>query len=135
MSLKEKVAIVTGGSRDIGRAVSVKLASNGSKVVVNYRSSREDADQTLHEIEAVGGEAILVAGDMTQQEDVDRLVAETVAAFGERVDILVNVVGGLVARFAERSIVSGVVRQVVIVLVACGITYLIGELVGVNLGG
>jgi 3-oxoacyl-[acyl-carrier protein] reductase len=94
----EKVAIVTGGSRDIGRAVSVKLASKGAKVVVNYRSSREDADQTLREIEAVGGEAILVAGDMTKQQDVDRLVAEAVAAFGERVDVLVNVVGGLVAR-------------------------------------
>ena len=98
MSLKEKVAIVTGGSRDIGRAVSVKLASEGAKVVVNYRSSQEDADQTLREIEAVGGEAIAVAGDMTKQEDVDRLVAESVAAFGERVDVLVNVVGGLVAR-------------------------------------
>ena len=98
MSLKEKVAIVTGGSRDIGRAVSVKLATEGAKVVVNYRSSRKDADQTLAEIEAVGGEAILVAGDMTKQEDVDRLVAETVAAFGERIDVLVNVVGGLVAR-------------------------------------
>ena len=98
MSLKEKVAIGTGGSRDIGRAVSVKLASKGAKVVVNYRSSREDADQTLRDIEVVGGEAILVAGDMTKQEDVDRLVAETVAAFGERVDVLVNVVGGLVAR-------------------------------------
>jgi len=98
MKLKDKVAIVTGGARDIGRAVSVKLASEGAKVVVNYFNSREDADQTLREIEAVGGEAILVKGDMTKQEDVDRLVAESVAAFGEHVDVLVNVVGGLVAR-------------------------------------
>lgn len=98
MNLKEKVVIVTGGARDIGRAVSVKLATEGAKVVVNYFNSREDADQTMREIEAVGGEAILVAGDMTKQEDVDRLVAESVAAFGERVDVLVNVVGGLVAR-------------------------------------
>ena len=98
MNLKDKVAIVTGGARDIGRAVSVKLATEGAKVVVNYFSSQEDADQTLREIKAVGGEAILVKGDMTKQEDVDRLVAETVAAFGDHVDILVNVVGGLVAR-------------------------------------
>ena len=48
--------------------------------------------------------------------------------------VAAGVVGGLVARFAERSLIPGVVRQVVIVLVACGITYLIGELVGVNLG-
>ena len=98
MNLKGKVAIVTGGARDIGRAVSVKLAAEGAKVAVNYFNSKEDADQTLSEIKAIGGEAILVAGDMTKQEDVDRLVAETTAAFGENVDILVNVVGGLVAR-------------------------------------
>ena len=98
MKLKDKVAIVSGGARDIGRAVSVKLAAEGAKVAVNYFNSKEDADQTLSEIKAVGGEAILVAGDMTKQEDVDRLVAESTAAFGEHVDILVNVVGGLVAR-------------------------------------
>ena len=98
MKLKDKVAIVSGGARDIGRAVSVKLASEGAKVAVNYFNSQEDADQTLREIEAVGGEAILVKGDMTKQEDVDRMVAESVAAYGKRVDVLVNVVGGLVAR-------------------------------------
>lgn len=98
MKLRDKVAIVTGGARDIGRAVSVKLATEGAKVVVNYFNSQEDANQTLREVEAVGGEAILVKGDMTKQEDVDRLVAESVAAYGKRVDVLVNVVGGLVAR-------------------------------------
>ena len=98
MNLKNKVAIVSGGARDIGRAVSVKLASEGAKVAVNYYNSQEDADQTLREIEAVGGEAILIKGDMTKQEDVDRLVTEATAAFGDHVDVLVNVVGGLVAR-------------------------------------
>ena len=98
MKLKDKVAIVSGGARDIGRAVSVKLAAEGAKVAVNYFNSKEDADQTLSEIKAVGGEAILVAGDMTKQEDVDHLVAESTAAFGENIDVLVNVVGGLVAR-------------------------------------
>ena len=98
MKLRDKVAIVTGGARDIGRAVSLKLATEGAKVVVNYFNSQEDANQTLREVEAVGGEAILVKGDMTKQEDVDRLVTESVAAYGKRVDVLVNVVGGLVAR-------------------------------------
>ncbi len=97
-NLEGKVAIVSGGARDIGRAVSVKLASEGAKVAVNYFNSQEDADQTLKEIKSVGGEAILVSGDMTKQEDVDRLVAECVNAYGEHIDILVNVVGGLVAR-------------------------------------
>jgi len=98
MNLKGKVAIVSGGARDIGRAVSVKLAAEGAKVAVNYYNSKEQADETLRAIEVVGGEAILVGGDMTKQEDIDRLVAETQAAFGDSVDILVNVVGGLVAR-------------------------------------
>lgn len=98
MKLKNKVAIVAGGSRDIGKAVSLVLASQGAKVVVNYFNNREEGEQTLKEIETAGGEAIIVAGDMTKQEDVDHLVAETRRAFGESVDILVNVVGGLVAR-------------------------------------
>jgi 3-oxoacyl-[acyl-carrier protein] reductase len=98
VSLKGKVAVVSGGARDIGRAVSVKLATQGAKVVVNYFSSKEQAAETLAAIKAVGGEAIVVAGDMTKQADVDRLVAEANAAYGNCVDILVNVAGGLVAR-------------------------------------
>lgn len=98
MSQESKVAIVTGGSRDIGRAVSEKLASQGCKVVVNYFNSLEDGEATVQAIEAAGGEAILVKGDMTKQADVDHLVSETRKAFGESIDILVNVVGGLIAR-------------------------------------
>jgi len=96
--LDGKVAIVAGGGRDIGRAVSVKLAAEGAKVVVNYYNDEVQATETHDAIEAVGGQAILVAGDMTKQEEVDRLVAEAKAAYGDKVDILVNVVGGLVAR-------------------------------------
>jgi 3-oxoacyl-[acyl-carrier protein] reductase len=100
MKLKNKVAIVTGGARDIGRAVSVKLASEGARVVVNYFSNPDHAKQTIKEIEAAGGEAIMVAGDMTRPEDVENLVTQTREAFGDSVDILVNVVGGLIARKA-----------------------------------
>ncbi|MGD9265456.1 MAG: SDR family oxidoreductase [Lysobacterales bacterium] len=98
MKLKGKVAIVTGGARDIGRAVSVKLAREGAKVVLNFYASREQAEATLNAIHDAGGEAIAVGGDLTKQEDVDRLVAETKASYGEKIDILVNVAGGLVAR-------------------------------------
>jgi 3-oxoacyl-[acyl-carrier protein] reductase len=66
--------------------------------VVNYYESHEQADDTLRAIEAVGGEAIAVGGDMTRQEDVDQLVAKAREAFGDEVHVLVNVVGGLVAR-------------------------------------
>jgi 3-oxoacyl-[acyl-carrier protein] reductase len=98
MKLKDKVAIVTGGGRDIGKSVSLQLAAEGARVAVNYRSDAEAAQATVAEIEAVGGTAILVQADVTRPEDVSRLVAETVAAFGQRVDVLVNVAGGMVAR-------------------------------------
>lgn len=98
MKLQNKVAVVTGGVRDIGGRISVKLAAEGAKVVVNYFGSVDRAQATLDEITAAGGEAILVQGDMTNQADVDRLMSETHAAFGATVDILVNVAGGIVAR-------------------------------------
>jgi 3-oxoacyl-[acyl-carrier protein] reductase len=98
MKFKGKVAVVTGGARDIGRAVSVKLAREGAKVVVNYHSSAEQAESTLKEIRDAGGEAMAVGADVTTPEGVDDLVAETIASYGGKIDILVNVAGGLVAR-------------------------------------
>ena len=98
MKLKNKVAVVTGGARDIGKAVSVQLAAEGAKVVINYFGSADQAKQTLSEIEAAGGEAMLVKGDMTQQADVDNLFAQATKAYGSKIDILVNVAGGIVAR-------------------------------------
>ena len=98
MKLKGKVAIVTGGARDIGRAVSVKLAREGAKVALNFYASEAQAEATLNAIHDAGGEAIAVGGDLTKQEDVDRLVAEATATYGNKIDILVNVAGGLVAR-------------------------------------
>lgn len=98
MKLKNKIAIVTGGARDIGKAIAINLAHEGAKVVVNYFNSKDLADQTLAEITSGGGEAILCEGDMTSQQDIDRLMAEAKSAYGERIDILVNVTGGLVAR-------------------------------------
>lgn len=98
MNLKDKVAIVTGGTRDIGKAVSLRLADAGAKVVVNYCNNKSHGDETLAEIKQAGGTAILVGGDMTKAADVDKLIKETLSAFGGGIDVLVNVVGGLVAR-------------------------------------
>ncbi len=97
-NLKGKVAIVTGGTRDIGRSCSIKLAEAGAHVVVNYHSNKDAGDETVATIEKNGGKAILVKGDMTKKADVDNLVAEARKAFGGNIDILVNNVGGLVAR-------------------------------------
>jgi len=98
MSLKNKVAIVTGGARDIGRAVSVKLAKDGAKVVINYFDNPDDAEETLKMIKEFGGEAAIVQGDMTKAEDVANLVSFSQKNYGDKIDILVNVAGGLVAR-------------------------------------
>ena len=92
---ENKVAIVTGGSRDLGRAVSVQLAADGAKVCVNYFGNEAAAKETAELISQVGGECILVKGDMTKVADVKNLVAETQKAFGEKIDVLVNVVGGM----------------------------------------
>jgi 3-oxoacyl-[acyl-carrier protein] reductase len=98
MSMKDRVAIVAGGARDIGRAISLKLAAVGAKVVVNFHTSKADAEVTVAAILAAGGTAIAVAGDMTKQADVENLVSKAIAAYGDRIDVLVNVVGGMVAR-------------------------------------
>jgi len=98
MNLENKVAIVTGGARDIGRAISEKLAASGAKVVVNYFSSKADGAATVAAIEAAGGTAIAVSGDMTKPADVENLVKVTRKTFGDSIDILVNVAGGLGAR-------------------------------------
>lgn len=98
LELQGKTALVTGGARDIGRATSVRLAQLGATVVVNYRSNREQADETLRLIEAGGGKGVLAQGDVGVAADVARVV-ETVGHAGNgHIDILVNLAGGLVAR-------------------------------------
>ncbi len=99
MKFQGKTAIVTGGSRDIGRAICVKLAGEGANVVVNYNSNEGDADATLAAIEAAGGgKGIKVKADVTKAGDVAALVKAAQDAFGEEIHVLVNNAGGLVAR-------------------------------------
>jgi len=90
--LAGKIAIVTGGSRGIGRATSVALAQAGALVLVNYRSNEEAARETVRLIEEAGGQAELVAFDVADPDSVDRSIKEAVARHG-RIDILVNNAG------------------------------------------
>lgn len=85
-------ALVTGGSRSIGRGIALGLAQEGADVVVNYRSDRDAAERTAAEIRGLGRRAATVAGNTGVREDVDRLVAEAVAALGG-LDLLVNNAG------------------------------------------
>ncbi|MDQ5822890.1 MAG: 3-oxoacyl-ACP reductase FabG [Chloroflexota bacterium] len=87
-NLQDRIAIVTGGSRGIGRATAIELARDGASVVVNYRTRQDEADAVVAEIEALGRRAIAYQADVTDQQAVRGLVSATVRQFG-RVDVLV----------------------------------------------
>src|SRR5690242_7675039 len=92
ISLKDKVAIVTGASRGIGRAIAESLAEAGAAVVVNHRASERQAAETVEGIEGRGGQAVAIAADMGVVADAQKLVDGAVERFG-RLDILVNNAG------------------------------------------
>ena len=106
MLLDGKVALVTGASRGIGRAVALKLASEGAKVAINYAGSQGKAEEVKAEIEKMGGEAILVQANVADSAAVEEMVAKVLETFGT-IDILVNNAGitrdGLLARMKDED--------------------------------
>ncbi len=90
--LRGRAALVTGGSRGIGRSISLELARAGAAVAINYNQSRQQALSAVQEIEALGGRAIAVQADVRVPEEVERMTQEALDAFG-RLDILVNNAG------------------------------------------
>lgn len=104
MSLENKVAIVTGASRGIGRGIAAQLASDGASVVINYRSHGEAAEQVLSNIQSSGGTASAIQADVSLYPDAERLIQASLDAYGQ-VDILVNNAGitrdGLIMRMSE----------------------------------
>jgi 3-oxoacyl-[acyl-carrier protein] reductase len=100
--LKGKTAVITGGSRGIGKAIALKLAEMGANIVVNYRSS--SIEEVLNEIRALGVNAIGVQGDISNSEDADKLIKTAHGEFGS-LDILVNNAGitkdGLLMRMKD----------------------------------
>lgn len=89
---KDKVAVVTGASRSIGRGVALALAREGCAVVVNYRKSQEEADEVVSTIKEMGGRAIAVKCDVSKRDEVEAMFKATVEEYG-KVDILVNNAG------------------------------------------
>jgi 3-oxoacyl-[acyl-carrier protein] reductase len=87
-----RVALVTGASRGIGRAIAERLGGAGASVVVNYRADEAAAATVVQAIQAAGAQAVAVAADVAQADDVERLIEATTGAFG-RLDILVNNAG------------------------------------------
>jgi 3-oxoacyl-[acyl-carrier protein] reductase len=95
--LKDKVVLITGASTGIGAAVAKGFAGHGAKVVVHYNASRDAAMAVVDEIKRKGGDVLALHGDVTQQDTVKTLAAQTIAHFG-RIDCLVNNAGGMLGR-------------------------------------
>lgn len=98
IDLTGRVAVVTGGGRDIGRAVSLGLAAAGAAVVVDYIGSPGEANEVVDQIRSGGGRAIAIAADVTKSAEIDAMVSEARREFGDEIHVLVNNAGGLVAR-------------------------------------
>ncbi len=98
MNMKDKVAIVAGGGRDIGKATALELAARGAKVAVVYHSSADGANEAVETISANGGSAVAVQADLTDGVAVAGLITAVQEAFGGTIDSLVHVTGGLIAR-------------------------------------
>lgn len=89
MNLHGKVALVTGGAKRVGKAIAHALAARGCTLVVHYKTSQTDAEATVRELQAANAEAMAIQADITQEDEVERMVAAAVAQFG-RIDILIN---------------------------------------------
>lgn len=104
--LRNQVAVVTGGSRGIGRAIALKLAEQGASVVVNYTSNSQAADDVVETIEKMGSKALAVKADVSNAEDIKNLIKTTESELG-KIQILINNAGitrdGLLIRMKEEE--------------------------------
>lgn len=104
MKLKNKIALITGSSRGIGRATALLFAREGAKVVVNCSSSEKEANRVVDEIKTLGSDAVCIKCDVSDEKQVKRMVEEAVRKFG-KIDILVNNAGIVFdVPFKERTV-------------------------------
>ncbi len=106
MSLKGKIALITGGSRGIGRAITIKLASEGTNVIINYLRKRETAEKTAQAVGEMGVIVHLIRANLAEPEKIDKMFAEIEEKFG-KLDILINNAASGVARSAMELDVDG----------------------------
>ena len=92
MDFNNQVAIITGSSRGIGKAVAIALAKYGAKVVINYRTGKARAEKVAHIIRENGGTCLIIQTDLRKRDQIKSMIEETMAKWG-RIDILVNNAG------------------------------------------
>lgn len=94
MRLKDKVAIITGGTRGIGKGISLQFAEEGASLAINYASNETTAHETLEEVRKLGARAFLLKGDIRDEKQIEEMVKKTVGEYG-KIDILINNAGVL----------------------------------------
>ena len=109
-SLNKKVILVTGASRGIGASVAKELAKAGAKLIVNYAGGKAEAEKTVEEIKAAGGDAIALQADVSKSADVSRLFDEAIAYYG-RIDVLVNNAGIMITKLLKDTTDEEFTRQ------------------------
>jgi 3-oxoacyl-[acyl-carrier protein] reductase len=92
MKFKDKIVLITGASRGIGKATALSFAREGAKIIVNYHNAEKEANDVVKEISKIGSEAIAIKCDVSKEEEVKKMVSEGVKKFG-KIDILVNNAG------------------------------------------
>ncbi|RJE74350.1 SDR family oxidoreductase [Reichenbachiella sp. MSK19-1] len=110
MKLKDKVIIVTGASRGIGKETALLLANEGAKVIINHSNSAADAQKTVDEITKKGGKALAIKADVSQRKETTRLFDEAIAAY-DKVDVLVNNAGVMVSKLLKDNSQEDFTRQ------------------------
>ncbi len=96
-SIQNKVILVTGSSKGIGREVAILLAKNGAKIIVNHSNSQQEANETVNEIQKNGGEAIAIKADVSDRDQVKQLFDKSIESFG-KIDVLVNNAGTMISK-------------------------------------
>ncbi|MEO9570595.1 MAG: SDR family oxidoreductase [Polaribacter sp.] len=110
MKLDQKVIIVTGSSKGIGKEIAILLAKNGAKVVINHSNSQTDANKTLDIITKSGGTAISIKADVSKSIEVTQLFDKTIAHFG-KIDVLINNAGIMVSKLIKDNTQEDFTRQ------------------------